>query len=612
MLIIITAGMVTSRFVRGAGEGSNQSLILPDRGFVVNLGAMLDLLFLHAPSVYDFRQRATLWGPISDLVPSTPVYDMYPIGFSTMLAHLQQAGFQVRIANLAARMVRSERFNPEHLVANVNARAYGIDLHWLPHAHGALEVAKLVKKHHPGKPVIFGGYSSTYFHEELIRLPYVDYVLRGDSTEEPLERLMMHIVAGTEPRDVANLTWQESTGEIHINPLTYIPDTLDNLTLDYRPMVKSVVRNLDLLNQVPFSHWLEYPIMASLTVKGCTQNCTICGGSAFAARHLSGRQKPAYRSPELLARDVRRLGKLSRAPIFLLGDLRQAGMDYARRFLRAVQGFDGPVIVEFFGPVDRAYAEEFAAALPNFIVEFSPESHDPAVRRAAGKPYSNEGIEQTITSCLDVGARRFDLFFMIGLSQQTPASALETVDYCRSLLKQFDDGRLVPFTSPLAPFLDPGSRAYEQPDRFGYIRHASTLADHRELLLQPTWRDILSYETRWMDRQSIVDVTYEAGYRLNRLKREAGLVSTAMAEETEGRIQAARGLMQEIDHLVATKSAQELDAALMALKPRIDQANTSTVCDKEELDADAGLVPFKIINLAQIGLGLESDDRPAD
>jgi len=266
------------------------------------------------------------------------------------------------------------------------------------------------------------------------------------------------------------------------------------------------------------------------------------------------------------------------------------------------------VIVEFFGPVDRAYAEEFAAALPNFIVEFSPESHDPAVRRAAGKLYSNEGIEQTIAACLDVGARRFDLFFMIGLSQQTPASALETVDYCRSLLKQFDDGRLIPFTSPLAPFLDPGSRAYEQSDRFGYIRHASTVADHRELLLQPTWRDILSYETRWMDRQSIADVTYEAGCRLNRLKREAGLVSAAMADETESRIQAARGLMREIDHLVATKPAEELDAALMALKPRIDQANTSTVCDKEELDAAAGLVPFKIINLAQIGLGLESAD----
>jgi hypothetical protein len=31
------------------------------------------------------------------------------------------------------------------------------------------------------------------------------------------------------------------------------------------------------------------------------------------------------------------------------GDLRQAGMAYVRRFFRAVQGFSGAVIVEFFG-----------------------------------------------------------------------------------------------------------------------------------------------------------------------------------------------------------------------------------------------------------------------
>jgi len=566
---------------------------------------MLDLLFLHAPSVYDFRKRATLWGPISDLVPSAPVFDMYPLGFATMLAHLQQAGFQVRIGNLAARMVRSDRYDPEHLIGNVEARAYGIDLHWLPHAHGSLEVARLVKQHHPDKPVIFGGYSSTYFHEELVRSPYVDYVLRGDSTEEPLERLMTHIVSGTAPTDVANLTWQDPSGEVHVNPLTYVPDNLDHLTLDFRPMVRSVVQRGDLLNQVPFSHWLEYPIMASLTVKGCVQNCTICGGSAFASRHMSSRRRPAYRSPERLAEDVRRIGKLGRAPVFLLGDLRQPGRDYARRFFRAVQGYAGPVIVEFFRPVDRAYAEELAGALPNFIVEFSPESHDPAVRRASGKPYGSADIDETIASCLDVGAQRFDLFFMIGLSQQTTESALGTVDYCRDLLSRFDDGRLIPFTSPLAPFLDPGSLAYEHSERFGYIRHAMTLADHRDLLLQPTWRDILSYETKWMDRQTIADVTYESGYRLNRLKREVGLVSAELAAETEERIAAARGLMQEIDDLVASTPRAELGRALLALKPRIDQANTSTVCDKAELDASAGLVPFKIINLARIGLGLE-------
>jgi len=566
---------------------------------------MYDLVFLHAPSVYDFRERATLWGPISDLVPSTPVFDMYPIGFATLMAHAQQAGFRVRIANLAARMVRSARFQPEKMLQAIETRAFGIDLHWLPHVHGALEVPRLAKAYHPETPVIFGGYSATYFYEELIRYPFVDYVLRGDSTEHPLEQLLQHIVSGTMPADVPNLTWKDRRGEVHVNPLTYIPEDLDHLILDYHTMVRSVVRDRDLLNYAPFSHWLEYPIMAALTVKGCTQNCTICGGSAFAGRHLSGRQQPAYRSPERLAEDVRRMGRLSRAPVFILGDLRQPGIDYARRFFHDVQGFDGAAIVEFFYPVDHAFMQELAAALPNFLVEFSPESHDPAVRRASGKGYSNQGIEESIAACLDAGARRFDLFFMIGLAQQTPESALETVDYCRALLTRFDEGRLIPFTSPLAPFLDPGSRAYELASEVGYIRHAETLEDHRQLLLQPTWKHILSYETRWMDRDAIADITYEAGFRLNRLKREVGLISVEKAEETEARIAEARALMGEIDGLMAHLDSPALERALLELKPRIDAANTSTVCDKAELDVDVGRMPFKVFNLARVGLGLE-------
>jgi len=278
-------------------------------------------------------------------------------------------------------------------------------------------------------------------------------------------------------------------------------------------------------------------------------------------------------------------------------------VEYARRFFRAVQGFGGAVLVEFFYPVTRDYVEELASALPNFYVEFSPESHDPMVRKASGKGYSNEGIERTLAACLDAGAKRFDLFFMMGLSQQTPVSALATVDYCRTLLERFDDGRLIPFTSPLAPFLDPGSLAYEDPGRFGYIRHAHTLEDHRQLLLRPTWKHILSYETRWMDRRALADVTYEAGFRLNRLKREFGIISAEKAAETEARIGQARGLMGQIDALVTQLDKPDLERELLKLKPLIDKANTSTVCDKSELDVDVGVLPFKLVNLARLGLG---------
>ncbi len=47
--------------------------------------ADVDLLLLHAPSVYDFRKRAILYGPVSDLIPSSTVFEMYPLGFLTIV-----------------------------------------------------------------------------------------------------------------------------------------------------------------------------------------------------------------------------------------------------------------------------------------------------------------------------------------------------------------------------------------------------------------------------------------------------------------------------------------------------------------------------------------------
>src|SRR5580658_2959023 len=122
-----------------------------------------DLLLLHAPSVYDFRERAILYGPVSDMVLSSTVFEMYPLGFLTIASYLHDRGMYVRIVNLALRMMNSRRFDVPRFLARLRPKAVGIDLHWLPHAHGALEIARLVKIAHPGVPVIMGGLSSTYF-----------------------------------------------------------------------------------------------------------------------------------------------------------------------------------------------------------------------------------------------------------------------------------------------------------------------------------------------------------------------------------------------------------------------------------------------------------------
>ena len=530
---------------------------------------------------------------------------MYPIGLTTLAEYLERFGYRSRIVNLGVRMLQRDSFDVASFLESLKSPSlFGIDLHWLPHAQGALEIARLVKQFHPEVPVVLGGFSSSYFHEEIIRdFPQVDYVLRGDSTEEPLRLLMDAIVAGREPVNVPNLSWRDDRGGLRVNPQTYIPDTIDHVLLDYRQVIKSVARYRDLASYIPFAKWMSYPITAALSCRGCTYNCTICGGSAFASRLITGRERPAFRSPEELANDIRSINRFNRGPIFLLGDIRQAGIEYARRFLRAVQGYQGEVIVEFFSPAPRSFLEEVAAALPNFVMEVSLESHDIEVRRLSGKPYPDRQMEETMQAALDVGAKRLDVFFMIGMPGQDYRSVMETIDYCEYLLREFDgDRRLWPFISPLAPFLDPGSLAYEQSDRVGYIVRDRTLAAHARALLAPTWKHVLNYETRWMTRDEIAAATYESGLRLNRLKADYGLVSNDEAQETEDRIRRAIDLMAQIDHLVAVTPATELEAKLMALKPQIDRANESTVCEKEELDIPMHGMPVRPLGITRIVL----------
>ena len=231
----------------------------------------VDLLLLHAPSVYDFREKAILYGPVSDMIPSSTVFEMYPLGFLTIASFLHDRGLKVRIVNLALRMMNSRRFDVPRFLARQKPKAVGIDLHWLPHAHGALEVARIVKELHPQVPVIFGGLSSSYFHRELIGYPQVDFVLRGDSTEPPLHQLLLALAKGAPVDAIPNLTWKDGAG-IHVNPLSFVPASLDYVDLRPDLMVEMVLRYRDLESTLPFNGWWKNPITTVFTVKGAPSN----------------------------------------------------------------------------------------------------------------------------------------------------------------------------------------------------------------------------------------------------------------------------------------------------------------------------------------------------
>ena len=260
-----------------------------------------DIIFLHAPSVYDFRKKPIFYGPVSDVIPSSPVFEMYPVGFMTISSHLEAAGFRTRIVNIAVQMLQSERFDAEERIRKLDADVFAIDLHWMPHAHGAIELAKIVKKHHPDAKVEFGGLTSSYFYEELIQRPEVDLVMRGDTTEVPTVMMMEALQKGGDLSAVPNLVWKDSEGKVHDNGLTYSLESLDEIKFDYGTMIKGVLRNMDIKGALPWYGWDKLPLTSVFTVRGCSVNCAECGGSHFANGRVVCRRRPAFRSPEKLS-----------------------------------------------------------------------------------------------------------------------------------------------------------------------------------------------------------------------------------------------------------------------------------------------------------------------
>jgi len=516
---------------------------------------------------------------------------MYPIGFASLSEYLERHGLKVRIINVAMKMLKDEQFDVERLIRKNNPVAFGIDLHWMAHVQGALALAEIVKRFHPNVPVILGGLSATYYHEEILRqYPFIDLVLRGDSTEKPLVQLLQTIKKGGDFKNIPNLTYRDGGNRIQVNPLTYVPENLDEITIDYRHIMKKVVRYLDPTGYQPFIDWYAYPVTAVFTCRGCIYACKTCGGSAQTFRTMANRKKPAYRNPKLLAQDIFNISDHLHAPVMIIGDIFQPGEEYGFAFLEEMKRrpVANHIAFEFFVPPSRAQLEGIAESIPNFNIEISPESHDEEVRRAFGRPYNNESLERMLKDAVDLGSKRIDLFFMTGLPKQTYSSVLETVDYCRSLLERFRPyGKLFPFISPLAPFLDPGSAVFEAPEKYGYRLLCRTVEQHRQALLAPSWKYILNYETEWMNRDEIVYSTYEAGKRLNRLKAEFGLIDPKTAGSVEIRLEGAVGMMKEIDRIMTIPNAVEREAALESLsggRLALQHYSMSTICEKKELE----------------------------
>lgn len=501
-----------------------------------------DLFLLHAPSVYDFRERDDMlfaYLSDSDSVNVTSIYEMYPLGFFAIKQRLREHDFQAEIVNIASLMLMHPQLDVDALLGRLEAPVFGFDLHWMAHCHGSIEIAKRVKAIHPESLVIFGGISSTYYADQLIRYPAVDIVVKGYDTLEPVTMLMEAVKRGERTfSHIPNLVFKTHASEVIDTGFTHKPmNNYNDATLDW-----SYYREKKIVGS-------QSKLIMTLPNTGCAYDCPFCGGSRYATNKIMGIKKTLVtKDNQRVINELRTMGDIARTTSIYALQCYSETKARLHQFLDGVRemGYKS-VFFETFHLYEQDTLEKMARSTDAYIM-LSPQSHDPVISKLSGRgTYSMPEMEAWISRALDAGIAGIMIWFFIGMPRQTTDSVLDSIAYSASLLRKFRGKRVLPLICPMVPFLDPGSRFFEEPQKHGYRIFHKTLEEHRRAMVDPIWYRRLNYETEWMSRQQIQAVTYESITRLVTVKGEYGVLPSGLCSVILKTIDDTKILLAEME-----------------------------------------------------------------
>ncbi|MFC1875487.1 radical SAM protein [Chloroflexota bacterium] len=485
-----------------------------------------DVVLIHPPSIYDFREKAIFYGPIAFSVPeSTPHFIIPPVGMLSIADYLDRNGYRVLVDNLGERMVANRHFNAEEYIRNLSAKVYAIGLHWCVHSQGAIEIARLCKELHPDAMVVLGGLTATVFHEEILRkYQFVDAVIRGEA-ERPFLLLMKALERNKNLEAVPNITYRDSRGVIKSNPLMKPSVDLNEFEFTRLDLLEP---KISIFPSNMRSHW-SIPVC-----RGCLFNCVTCGGSRYSYKTYFGMEQPAFRSPEKIAEDIRKLSDQGVQQVFLFQDPHMGGKDYCSKLLTVLQNEKiklSQLTMELWSPADEEYIRELSKIDVPIVLTISPESFVESVRRSHGRKYTNEELLKTIKLC-----KKYDIsisiFSMIALAKDTPETIRENWRIWEQIFllnrKPKNKATALYGFGPMI-LLDPGSHAFDYPKSYGYRLIFKNLEEYIKGMSLPSWHQWISYETKYLNRDLITKLINDSVEHSINLMERYGIYSRSEA-----------------------------------------------------------------------------------
>ncbi|MEQ8225720.1 MAG: radical SAM protein [Candidatus Eremiobacterota bacterium] len=459
----------------------------------------LDCLFLHIPKTTEKNSTILIM----------------PMGIIALCDRLFKEGIRAKILNPVISKIENPDFSFIKYLKHTETKIACISLHWHPTSYNVMETVKEIKNHIPSIYTVLGGFTATFFHEEIMKyFPDVDFIIRGDS-EIPLSELSETLTGrkNVEFKDIPNLTWREGNN-ITVNPQSYRinQEIFDNLYYGNLDLIYD--RNLNLKGMWTVDNSMTkreaYKAIAFSGNKkyffynpgrGCPVNCSFCGGGSTGHNILNGRDCVIYKSHDSVLRDIKGALNFHITNLYICFDPWPSSTDYYIELFEKIKKDNIEININFesWQLPEKSFIDSFKRnLLPDSEIILSPDTGSDRVRKYnKGYYYSTDELIETV-DYMHSRSINTSLYFTAGLPGETMEDVYETKTLITYLRKNYNS-KIYIFqceTEPLSPM-------YLYPEKFGIKLKRKSFMDFYN---HHNNRTVLGYSTDYFTEDQILEL----------------------------------------------------------------------------------------------------------
>jgi radical SAM superfamily enzyme YgiQ (UPF0313 family) len=433
-----------------------------------------------------------------------PQIHLLPLGIVALSNLLKKQGIHTEIIHVSLEKYLDPGFQLIEYIRDLQPKAVCFDLHWHYQSTVVMDTIKKIKKSIPEVYSVVGGYTASFFAEEIMReFPAVDFIVRGDA-EIPLVQLLQQIVRGsTDFHSIPNVCWREDKKSV-LNQQTYSIDQQVLDALNYGDFAsfrhyegyQRVTTNTDFAAQASDKNIFYYNCG-----RGCSVNCSFCGGSKIADTLINNRTKTLFINYVQSAETLQKATEQKFNVWYTSFDPPGENNNYYGTLFQEIRRRSIKMFCYFecWTLPNEGFIQEFKKTfLPGSHLALSPEVGAERVREInKGAFYSNREFRQTLQKIVAEGIN-VDVFFTAGLAFETKKDWLETMMFILEI-KKINNPKISIFAQAIE--YEPGSLWFLERQVYGISSDRRCFMDYYALHNKVS---SIGYRTNYLSSEVIV------------------------------------------------------------------------------------------------------------